>query len=264
MQIIQHVGCNFDAESRAELDRIGINVSLGIDAFDIDESDPRWDLLQPWLARRRPVVTTKTLFSDAELGSASYLQMVASWHHGFPMPDWDDGYLECTYDTSRMCPECGIGAAQKSPFRMKAEPKWGKRDILQLNWVFDAFFVTTRAYETVLLPFGIECEQVLDHKSGRPLRSVVQIVIDNVSDGRLCLEDSCKDVCNKCGQWKFRPHHRGFFPRLIQGRPLSIFRTEECFGSGRSAWNAIIVSADLYRAIAKSAPNGVAFYPLAV
>lgn len=144
MRIIKHIGCNFDAESQAELDRIGISVSLGIDAFELDESDRRWDLIQPWLSRRHPVVTTRTLFTQAELGNATYLNMVASWHHGFPMPDLDDGYLECTYDTTNMCIECGIGASQRAPFRMSGEPKWGRNDILQLNWVFDAFFVTPR------------------------------------------------------------------------------------------------------------------------
>lgn len=263
MRIIKHIGCNFDAESQAELARIGIKVSTGIDAFDLDESDQRWNLIQPWLSRRQPVVTTKTLFTKAELGNASYLNMVASWHHGFPMPDLDDGYLECTYDTANMCRECGIGAFQKSPFRMRGEPKWGSRDILQLNWVFDAFFVTPNAYDDVFLPFGIRCSNVLDYKSGHPLQSVVQIVIDDKADGRLAMDDSCKHVCAKCGQSKFRPQDSGFFPRLSGGRSSCIFKTQEYFGSGRSAWNATIVSAKLYKAIAQSALKGVSFYPLA-
>jgi hypothetical protein len=70
MRIIKHVGCNFDVESQAELTGIGIKVSTGIDSFDIDESDPKWELLQPWLTRRCPVVTTKTVFSKSELVNA--------------------------------------------------------------------------------------------------------------------------------------------------------------------------------------------------
>lgn len=262
MRVINHIGCNFDVDSQAELARIGIQVSRGIDAFDIDESDPKWVLLQPWLARRCPVVTTKTLFSKSELGNASYLNMVASWHHGFPMPDLDDGYLDCTYDTAEMCTECGIGALQKSPFRMKAEPMWGKRDILQLNWVFDAFFVSRRAYQDVFRPLGVRCNEVLGHKCGKPLESVVQIIIDDYADGYLDLHDPFKDICNKCGRSKIRPHDRGFFPRISQRRPLCIFKTREYFGSGHSAWNAIIISSDLYKAIAKSSLKGVTFYPL--
>lgn len=263
MRIINHIGCNFDVDSQAELARIGIQVSRGIDAFDIDESDPKWGLLQSWLARRCPVVTTKTLFSKSELGNATYLNMVASWHHGFPMPDLDDGYLNCTYDTAEICTECGIGAFQKSPFRMKAEPRWGKREILQLNWVFDEFFVSRRAYQDVFRPLGVQCNEVLDHKCGEPLKSVVQIIIDRNPNGELDLHDSCKDVCAKCGQSKIKPHNRGFFPRLTQPSSLCIFRTQEYFGSGRSAWNATIVSSDLYKAITKSALKGVSFYPVA-
>ena len=179
------------------------------------------------------------------------------------MPDLDDGYIKCTYDTAKMCTECGIGAFQKSPFRMKAEPKWGKWDILQLNWIFDAFFVSRRSYQDVFRPLGVQCNEVLNHNSGEPLESVVQIIINKVADGHLDLHDSCKDVCAKCGESKIRPHDRGFFPRLTQRRPLCIFRSQEYFGSGRSAWNATIVSSDLYKAIAKSALKGVSFYPLA-
>jgi hypothetical protein len=47
MRIIQHVGCNFDVQSQSELAGIGIKVSTGIDSFDIDETDPKWELLQP-------------------------------------------------------------------------------------------------------------------------------------------------------------------------------------------------------------------------
>jgi hypothetical protein len=262
MRIIKHIGCNFDVENQAELDGIGIKVSTGIDSFDIDESDPKWELLQRWLTRRCPVITTKTVFSKSELVNASYLNMVASWHHGFPMPDLDDGYLESTYDTSSMCKECGIGIVQKSQFRMKAEPKWGTRDILQLNWVFDTFFVTPQAYQDVFFPLGIRCLEVLNHKSGRPLESVVQIIVDDKALGDLDLDDSYKEACPMCGQAKIRPHDRGFFPRLLKRNELCIFKTREYFGSGCSAWNATIVSADLYKAITNSALKGVTFYPL--
>jgi hypothetical protein len=39
---------------------------------------------------------------------------------------------------------------------MKREPKWGHRGILQLNWVFDEFFVQVGEPASVFQAVGVE------------------------------------------------------------------------------------------------------------
>lgn len=52
------------------------------------------------------------------------------------MPDYKAGYLMTTYGGTG-CGVCGVGQLQKAPFSMRAEPKWGRRHMMQLNWVAD-------------------------------------------------------------------------------------------------------------------------------
>ena len=263
MQVVHHVACNFDKVDQSELAALGISVGLGVDAFDLVESGGKWQALQPWISRRRPVVTTSTKFTKPETDGAEYLQMTPAWHHGYPMPDMDNGYLELTYEAGAGCQRCGIGIRQVNPFRMKGEPKWGKRQILQLNWVFDEYFVTPGMYHTVFEPFGIKCRQVLQHRTGKPLQTVVQLAVDTITQVRLDMEKPFDALCSVCGQGKYHPHTRGFFPRLSEPESAPIFKSREHFGSGASAWRAIIVSQEVYRAMSAHDLKGVSFYPLA-
>ena len=45
-----------------------------------------------------------------------------------------------------------IGAKQVSPFRMKESPNWGRRSILQMNWLFDEYFVKPEVWNAVFQP----------------------------------------------------------------------------------------------------------------
>jgi hypothetical protein len=111
-------------------------------------------LLRKW-GHSEGHVTTE--FSKEEIDSARWIE-VGAWHHGYPQPEDDFGYLRATYDLSEWCDACGIGLKQKASFQMKGEPRWGRRAILQLNWVFDELFVTPEVWSAssspVALPAG--------------------------------------------------------------------------------------------------------------
>jgi len=70
-----------------------------------------------------------------------------------------------------------MGLVQKAPFRMRGEPKWGTKHILQMNWVFDEFFVRIEVWDKVFRKFGIEKLPVVQHKTDKPLESVVQLKV---------------------------------------------------------------------------------------
>ena len=51
---------------------------------------------------------------------------------------------------------------------MKAEPKWGRRGVLQLNWVFDEYFATPEVWASFFEPHGIECRPVMNTRGAAP------------------------------------------------------------------------------------------------
>ena len=199
MQIIHRISIASTPEIRSELAGMGVVVgSNGLVSFELDERHEAWAEVQGWIARRSPVDVVTTKFSKQEIDEARWLTMVPDWHHGYPQPDeLDFGYRRATYDLTNYCERCGVGLRQKAPFQMKGEPKWGKRGILQLNWVFDEYFVTPEVWASVFRLHGIECRPVLNTK-GDELKTVVQLVAQDevgiATDG-LPTEEV---VCSKC------------------------------------------------------------------
>jgi len=158
---------------------------------------------------------------------------------------------------------CGVGLRQVAPFRMKREPKWGNRHILQLNWVFDEYFVLPDVWESVFKPFGVGRRPVLDHRREKPLSTVVQLDIQGRAMSKIDFKDDDFEVCESCGYRKHHAHRRGMFPFVETDRKDHMVKTQEYFGSGGSAWQAILISAELYREIKRKKLKGVTFYPMA-
>lgn len=142
MRIMHHVFIEADDKTRREFDRLGLKVEY-VDGrgivqdhfvFDIGESDRTWPAVRKWISPRSHSDLVSPTFSEAEITAARWVELVPNWHHGYPQPETDFGYLNQTYDLSAYCTACGIGAVEKAPFRMRGEPRWGRRGILQLNW----------------------------------------------------------------------------------------------------------------------------------
>jgi len=240
---------------RHELGSFGIRVGEGFVSFELDEDDERWAALSAKLSPWQAVDLAYTRFTIAELRRAEWLQMLGTWHHGYPQPDEEDfGYLTVSYDSDHRCALCGIGAVQKAPFRMKGEPKWGGRRILQLNWVFD------EVYEDVFASLGVASRVVLDSTGTRELETVVQLVAaERVS---AVLDGYDGQVCPACGRVKYTPITRGFFPKLQTAPTAHLARTNEYFGSGASAYNAILISQEVFRRLRARSVKGVGFVPV--
>jgi hypothetical protein len=146
---------------------------------------------------------------------------------------------------------------------MKNEPKWGKKQILQLNWVFDEFFVHPAVWESVFQPLGVGRLSVVHHRTGKMLKTVVQLDIKDVAESVLAVQEKYpSETCPICGRTKYLPISRGFFPPFESAQSSRLCRTREYFGSGASAWNAIIASAEVYRKIRDHSLAGVSFVPL--
>lgn len=262
MRITHRVTVRADASLRRELADLGIVVQEGLASFDVTESDPNWPQIAAFIARQKPLDIVSTTWTPQELKAASRIVLSANGQFGYPMPDGDNGYLEATYDLRDYCPNCGIGLVQKAPFRFRAEPKWGRRCLLQLNWVFDEYFVTPECWERVFRPFGIQTMPAVKHSTGTPLQTVVQLVVDRIAQPPLEMDNHPYRLCPRCERRKYLPVVRACFPSFQSAAgETSMLKTQEYFGDGAKAFREVIISQKLYMAILELKAFGAAFTP---
>jgi hypothetical protein len=261
MRIVHRIAINASPEERSDLCKLGFTVGEGWAVFEVDESDIRWPALQEWLQKNRIGYLTNTKFTPEEMARASWLKIVSSGPRGYPQPEDDFGYLGVTYDVSEYCKECGVGAIQKAPFRMRGDPKWGRNLIVQLNWVTDEYFVKTNTWKEIFEPLGIACRPVHDIK-GNEIKTVVQLValkdeVDLIMDGHP------SQTCPTCGRVKYLGITRGQYPPPRTEPKGHYLKTRQWFGGGASAGKPILVSQTLRRALSAHKAPGVWFIPAA-
>lgn len=264
MKILHRISLKMSNDAHHELAKLGIEIALEAPnqfvTFTVQESQVPWPELQNWIARHRAVDIPSTKFTRSEIKNANWLELCPDWHHGYPQPNEEAFcYLDATYDLENFCPECGIGKKQKAPFQMKAEPKWGNRSILQLYWIFDEFFVKPETWTTIFKPHGIQARPVIDqHK--KELETVVQLVVEE--EVQLSVTDLPFQQCHTCGQPKYYPHNKGFFPSLKNEPVGAIARTAEMFGSGASAHQGIILAQSVAQDISTHKIKGASLKPV--
>ena len=269
MRIIHRFGFCISEQQQKQLEALGVKSPSAINlpgdhpfvAFDVAENHPNWpqiyELLQHWDSADS---TIRTEFSKKEIRAAHWLELGA-WHNGYPQPDEDNfGYQEATYDLSDFCEQCGIGTKQKAPFQLKNEPKWGKRGIFQLIWVYDEFFVTPDVWAHVFEPHGIGCRHVINTK-GIELKTVVQLVVDE--EISIATEGLHHERCDRCGRLKYIPVTRGMFPALTSRPSQAMVKTTDYFGSGGQADKRVLISQDLALSLADKKVRGALLKPAA-
>lgn len=263
MKIVHRISGNVTVMMKETLRSMGFDVDTGLSTLEVEESDARWDTIKNYASEWGFVDITSTDFTIDELKHADWLKMGPAWHHGYPQPEDDFGYLERTYDLSRYCSKCGIEKKQRSPFRFKREPRWGKRHILQLNWVFDEFFVLPEVWESVFKPLDVPSSPVIDDRSGRELENVVQLNVRAIAEAATGLVNHPSEVCASCTARKHSPFVRDFFPAPTSYPDRHMFKTREYFGAGASAFRCVIVSSALWGEFCKNKLQGAEFVPLA-
>ena len=148
MNIMHHI--SFNSKKRYAykyFEKLGIKVETGdiVSVFDIGENDKDWDNVRNFVNLHSKDISdfqTRTEFTKAEFDGADFFAVFPEWHFGYPQPEDDFGYKLTTYDSTLNCGKCGIKPKQIAPFSIKRSPKWGNRNIVQLNWVFDVYFVS--------------------------------------------------------------------------------------------------------------------------
>jgi len=216
----------------------------------ISESDPNWPLIFDYLETHPIVHMVEAKYSKKEIDDAAWCVLGRTSHFGYPQPEDDFGYKNVTYDNGG-CSECGIGYQQIAPFRVRKQPAIRHSQILQLNWVFDEFFVTQEAcskLETSGLT-GMEFGDVLLHKSGKSIQTWSQMQISQILPPILRTSALTVETCPACRQTKFN-HPMG--EQLVLAKHLSestpdVIKTCKWFGSGGNAHRLVLVSSRFVR-----------------
>lgn len=257
MKIKHTVTFPYAAESRAKL--------LGFPSgnLEIYEHDPLWEQVQDLMQQFDDTIdVAETTFSAAELTSAEWLFWEARWLNGYPFPD--DGYMERTYNLSAACSACGVEAMQKEPFRLKKEPRWGRRSVFQLNWEEDKWFIRSDVFRAVFEPRGVLSWPVLDRR-GRVIESVIQLNLDAVPTISAPVTWPI-ERCAKCQRTKYNYEGAGPFPAFATqaGADHPCLTSSEWFGSGGAAFRATFISQSLYRSLSDAglSARGVRFRPV--
>jgi len=227
--------------------------------FRVAEDHPSWPYIQARMqgwSELGDIVYPE--FTPRELDSAQWLRLTA-WDNGFPQPQEDLKFFEATFDLTNACSSCRLGKVQNAPFRIKSEPKWGRRGIMTLGWVFEEFFVPPAVWETIFKPFGIPSRPVYNRR-GKQLETVVQLQIEQQVDVDL-RNLSVIEVCDACGRHKYTYSPRGRYPQLAEDLPGPIAKTRQAFGEG---WGIrdIIISQELRRAMIAHKLRGAEFTPV--
>jgi hypothetical protein len=225
-----------------------------ISVLNITEDDPAWPQVEAVLARHPSTVhAVDNRFTRHELDSAEWLAMFAAGHHGYPQPE--DGWLESTYDLADHCPDCDIGAVQCSAFSQ----------FLQLNWVFDEFFVRPAAHAglTDAGASGIDFVAPVLHASGQPSRQVLQMRVSTILPPALDPVNLEAETCG-CARTKYHLARRGAFrfePAAFAGAP-DVVKSREWFGSDGSAVRLVLVSQRFRQIVMRAKWRGLEFEPI--
>jgi hypothetical protein len=254
LKIVHNITLNAGKEEIDEFEKIGLVLTKGLTTFGIEESDPRWRKIELLVSRFQAADSPVTSFSEQELSDSKFLGLVPEWLAGYPQPADDFGYLKCTFDLSEYCAVCGIGKRQHAPFRLKKAPSWGRRSLMQLNWIFDEFFATGEVWEQVFRPLGIGKRDVVLHKTGEIIPNVVQL---EIKDARSLTWHSESTVCTACGRRKFSPIARGHYP-LPTEQGFVMGKSRESFGSGGDAHQLVLISEEIFRRMREAQLKGAA------
>jgi hypothetical protein len=260
MKIIHHISFASTPSMRAELAAIGIEIGENdLEAFDIAESTDSWPLVAAWIARNRVQDLVRTEYEREELLAADWLLMRGTWIQGYPEPKSDeDGFVDVTFDVSERCGSCGRGSMQCAPFRIRGEPKWGRRGAMSLNWIHEEIFFKAEVFSKHLQPLGLGYWPVQNAR-GKELKTVVQLRVDEHKP--LDLEGLPQTICPDCGRVAFTVPARDPFPAPSTPPSGQAFKITQFIGKTPGGERRIIVSHRVARALVEADVRGVGFRP---
>jgi hypothetical protein len=280
-----------------EIDRLGLDYEHGdpnnvlgfaISVLNVTEDDPRWPEVERLVVKyNHEVHGVGLLYTKAETDGSEWLHLDALGHHGYPQPEDDFGYHQATYDVSNFCPICSIGGVQNAPFRLRAEPKASHSQFIQLNWLFDEFFVRSEARDGLTASglTGIEFRPAVLHTKNWPSAQVEQLYVRKILPPALDASGLAPVTCKPqneewrpglrlmaaeragvpyCGRVKYHLKRRTplrFDRHAFAGAP-DVVKSHEWFGSGGEAFRLVLVSQRFRQVVLNAKWRGLHFEPI--
>jgi hypothetical protein len=236
-----------DEDKLRILEEFGLTSTiLGFNRFDFEENELFFSL-RPFLEKWNSSIKTVSKYSKLDEDNAPFLAAISKINPFYPMPDKNSDFRDLSYDLKNYHPLSGTGMVQKSPFRIKNEPKWTKNMLFELHWVRDEFFVHPEIYEKIFKPLGLDFWPVLQYKNESILQTVIQLKIPE-SQSSLILDEY--NFINTPNGKRYDIIDNGFFPKFSNQKiPFQIFKTKEYFGTGAKSFKYIMISQSLRKKI---------------
>lgn len=261
-----------DRAALAELEELGVVlIPVGgtpdrvlLMQFDIAESNPQWQKVEAIAkAAGLPSVTEKR-FTEAEIRAAAWLHVRPNYMWGYPMPDGDPGFKRVSFDAASECPVCGTGLRQVAPLRLKREPVWRSRTFLGIYWLLSicARSDVAEAMRKRGLS-GFEATPILEHRSGNPLSTVVQLRFPHELSEGLMDENLVRET-PACGHRKYLGATRELYrvSRAAMEGCLDFVQTPPWFGSGHLAVPLVLASSAFGALYLDQSWKGLALEPV--
>lgn len=280
MKVVLRIVKDFSLQERAALQKIGIVVHSGWDAFVIDADSPVAADIQCILEDLDTTTQIQASFSENDRTDAPFLNILANKILGYAKLDGTEEevddfsypfdiypYYKGVFEVDDTDEDYGLlRGEQIGSYSLSGEPKWGTKRIASAHCVEDAFFVPPEIYEKIFQPLNIGCLPVLKYKTAKPLQNVVQIVQQGISPSKLqigeCQTAEIIDV-PKWGLRKYRLREDIYYPSFIT-RPhdLDFFYTQEHFGPGGHTQRDTVISQKLYRILKTEGIKGLNYFPM--
>lgn len=260
LQIVKELGIKYKVSPLPHHD-------TGLISLDIAESDPNWPAVAALIEQFGASNIYNTIFSEEEILRASWSRLIPTFEQGYPLPK--EAWLSGLPPYGERCRKCGIHKEQQQfKFRIKKEPRLGKRSFMSLYWTYALFAVPVvfEAFAENELS-GYEKWPVLIHKTGQPAQSIAQVYMPYLATASLVPEETLKrNVCPECGTVKYFPHMRGYmqFTAELLEANLDFMMSREWFGDGHAAYREILVSNKVTRLILENKWQGVQLKPVKV
>ena len=274
MERFHRIFSNGNIEFKSFLDQGGIDHKyeesiVGKTVFLlISESNPKWPVLEEAIDSFDVLHSVELKFSKKDIRNAPWCELGVTSHFGYPQPENDFEYKNVTYVSGSACDTCGVGAVQSSPFRFRKEPSQKRSHLLQLNWVFDAFFASVEARNDIEAAglSGMTFGPIVLHKTGKVIAKrfqmhVAEILPPVVDTSRLTIE-----VCSECGNTKYNCP-TGEMLKITEPKinsELDIVKTSEWFGSGGGGFRIVVISQRFANIVLDKRWRGISLSPVVV
>lgn len=210
--------------------------------------------------------------------SMTVFEVSAQGNHGYPQPE--NGYREVVY--TDFCPRCGIHGSQIAPFRLARYKRAQHSSFLQLNWVFDTFFVHPDVAGALVkagitgVTFGPAFDGRTSSESNDRVQLLTSAIIGCAETSRLpsvtCRPDNeesrtvittgTKNYPSEtpyCGRTKYyRPTLLAANVGVLGDAP-DLFQTAEWFGAGGRAFRLTLASQRFVELARKRGWRGLEF-----